>query len=152
MTCVYCNISLFLFLFTSMLSVHTRADRVGRRVTMERPYLSWVWTNLLGKRKWSPVLSLSPTNGQRVLISPLLAQAGLVLRDKTPLCSPQRALACCHHSARNIFPIKHLALSHHSPWLLSRKFRAISLLSRCCGCPGISTPFSRRPRQPQPLI
>lgn len=83
MTCVYSNIFLFLFVSTSTLSVHTRADRAGRRMAVERPYLSWVWTNLEGKRRWSPVLSLGPTNGQRVLIRPLPAQAGLVLKDKT---------------------------------------------------------------------
>lgn len=88
-----------------------RAGRAERRMAMQRPYLSWVWTDLEGKI-WSPVLSLGPTNGHRVLISLLPAQAGLFLKDKTPLCSPNRALACCHHTARNTFTIQHLALSH----------------------------------------
>lgn len=110
-TCVY-SMSLFLCVHLTTECPH-RADRAERRVAMQRPYLSWVWTDLEGKR-CSPVLSLGPTNGRRVLISPLPAQAGLFLKDKAPLCSPNRALACCHHSARNTFTIQHLALNHHT--------------------------------------
>lgn len=54
---------------------------------VDRPYLSWAWSEMEEKGKWSRALSLGPTNGQRVLISSLPAQANS--EDKTPLFSQQ---------------------------------------------------------------